>query len=438
MRILYLHQHFSTPAGATATRSHAMARALAARGHAVTIACGSMDGAATGLEGPFRRGRRQGRVGPVEVVEFAIPYGNAQGFGARLLTFLRFAAAAAPLALSGRFDLAIASSTPLTVVLPALLARSLRGLPFVFEIRDPWPELPRAMGVGSPAAWAAMDRLADAACRGAAAVVALSDGMAQTAVAHGADPARVHVVPNGCDLDLFGPQVAPWRPEAAAPWEALAVYAGAHGPANGLDLLLDAAALLQAQGERRLRLLLVGEGAEKSRLMARATAEGLHNLSFLDPLPKTRLAALLAGAQIGVQCLAPVPAFAEWTAPNKLMDYMAAGLPVVANMEGRAARLLAEGPSGIAVGPRDAAALAAALAMLAAEPARRAALGQAGRAQAVRRWDRRLLAARFCAIVEAAAEPNAGRRGGAAGAAEGAGGYAEAGRGPRLGSAPPA
>ncbi|MBX6744401.1 MAG: glycosyltransferase, partial [Acetobacteraceae bacterium] len=176
LRILYLHQHFSTPEGATGTRSFALARALAARGHAVTLACGQYAGAATGLSGPFRRGRREGRVGPIRVVEFAIPCGNAQGLAARTAAFLRYAARATRLALAGAWDVVVASSTPLTVALPALVAHRLRGLPFVFEIRDPWPELPRAMGIGSPPLWAAMDRLADAACRRAAAVVALSEG----------------------------------------------------------------------------------------------------------------------------------------------------------------------------------------------------------------------------------------------------------------------
>ncbi len=384
LRVLYLHQHFSTPAGSTGTRSFAMARALAARGHAVTVACGRYAGAESGLGGaPSRRGRREGRVGAFRVVEFAIPCGNAQSFAARAGAFARYAARASALALCRPWDVMVASSTPLTVALPALLARRARGTPFVFEIRDPWPELPRAMGVGSPPLWAAMDRLADAACRRAA-VVGLSEGMAETAVSRGADPAAVSVVPNGADLDLFGPQVAPWRPEEARPHEALAVYAGAHGRANGLDLLLRAAGLLRAQGAP-LRLLLVGEGSEKPRLAADAAAAGLDNLSFLDPLPKPRLAALLAGSPIGVQCLAPVPEFAEWTAPNKLMDY------------------LADGPCGIATPPGDAAALAGALSALAASPARRAALGAAARAQAVRRWDRRLLAARFCDVVEGAA-----------------------------------
>lgn len=406
LSILYLHQHFSTPAGATGTRAFVMARALAARGHRVTVACGRYAGAETGLGGPFRRGRREGRVGGFRVVEFAIPCGNAQGFAARGAAFARYAARASALALSRRWDVVVASSTPLSVALPALAARQARGVPFVVEIRDPWPELLRAMRVGSPPLWFALDRLADAACRHASAVVALSDGMAETAVAHGAHPAAVSVVPNGADLDLFGPQVTPWRPECARPDEAVAVYAGTHGRANGLDLLLRAAALLRANGAK-LRLLLVGEGSEKPRLMAEAAATRLGNLSFLDPLPKPRLSALLAGSQIGVQCLAPVPAFAEWTAPNKLMDYLAAGLPVVAATEGRAARLLSEGPCGIATPPGDAAALAEALAALAAAPARRAALGAAARGQAVRRWDRRLLAARFCAVVEGAALPRA-------------------------------
>jgi glycosyltransferase involved in cell wall biosynthesis len=406
LRILYLHQHHSSPAGSTATRSHGFARALAARGHAVTIACGRYDGAATGLDGPFRRGRREGRVGGVHIHELDIRCGNAMGLAARTAAFLRYAAAAARRAVAGRFDVVVASSTPLTVALPALAGRALRGTPFVFEIRDPWPELPRALG-GVPApALAAMDRLATAACRRAAAIVALSDGIAATAVARGAHPDRVHVVPNGCDLDLFGPHITPWRPAEAAPHECLALYAGAHGRANGLGTLLDAAAILRARGDARLRIVLAGDGAEKPDLIARARARHLDNVTFLDPLPRSDIGALQAGCQIALHLLADVPAFAEWTSPNKLMDGLAAGRPVVTNQPGRAARIVADGPCGIAVPPGDAAALAKALTRLAANPALRAAMGAAARRQAVQHWDHRLLAARFCAVVEAASRPH--------------------------------
>jgi glycosyltransferase involved in cell wall biosynthesis len=291
------------------------------------------------------------------------------------------------------------------VALPALAARRLRGIPFVFEIRDPWPELPRAMGVGGPALWWGLDRLADAACRHAAAVVALSDGMADTARARGA--AWVTVVPNGCDLDLFGPQVAPWRPGCVPEGQALAVYAGAQGPANGVVQLLKAAALLQAEAAP-VTLLLVGEGAETAGLRQRVIDWGLGNVRFLPPQPKTRLAGLLAGADIGLHCLAPIPDFADLTSPNKLMDGLAAGLPVVSNLGPGAARLLeGDTPCGIATAPGDTTALAAAISALVDDPARRAAMGAAGRALAERRWDRRLLAARFAEVAENAARPAA-------------------------------
>lgn len=403
LRILYLHQHYSSPEGSLPTRSHGFARALAARGHAVTMACGRYAGAATGLAGPFRGGRREGTAHGLRVVEFDIPCGNAMGLAARGVAFLRYAAQATRLAAGRRWDLVIASSTPLTVALPALAARALRGAPFVFEIRDPWPELPRALG-GVPAPiLAAMDRLATAACCRAAAIVALSEGMAGTAVARGADPARVHVIPNGCDLALFGPHVAPWRPEQAGLQECVALYAGAHGRANGLGTLLDAAAILRRRGETRLRIVLAGDGAEKPALMARAAAEGLANVTFLDPQPRAAIGALHAGCQVALHLLAGVPAFAEWTAPNKLMDGLAAGRPVITNQPGRAARIVAEGPSGIAVPPGDAAALADALVRLAKAPALREAMAEAGRRQALRRWDRRLLAERFCVVAARAA-----------------------------------
>ncbi|PWS39338.1 glycosyltransferase WbuB [Falsiroseomonas bella] len=403
LRILYLHQHFSRPEGSTATRSFHHARALAAAGHAVTLLCGRYQGAVTGLDGPFRNGLRCGRMEAFELREFDIPCGNAQGLAARSLAFLRFAARAARVALAERWDLVVASSTPLTVAIPALLARRRRHVPFLFEIRDPWPELPRALsspagGVPKPVL-AAMGRLADAACHDAAAVVVLTEGIAETAVARGAAPERVHVLPQGVDLDLFGPHVAPWRPDGIAAEDMLAVYAGAHGAANGLEALLDAAALLRGAG---ITLLLVGEGARKPGLMARAAAEGLP-VRFLDPLPKPRLAALLRGADIGLHCLAAVPEFAEWTAPNKLVDGFAAGLPMLTNVPGRAARLVTEAGCGIATPPGDAVALAGALRRLAGHRALRARMGGNGRMLAERRFDARRIATEFVQVAEAAA-----------------------------------
>lgn len=400
LRILYIHQHFSTPDGAVGTRSHAFARALIARGHHVTMLCGGYAGASTGLSGPFAQGRREGLVDGIHVVEIEARAGNAQSLSARAGKFARFALGATGRAVLSDADLVFATSTPLTVAVPALAAKLARGKPYLFEVRDLWPELPVAMGVvRSPALVGALSALEWAAYRGARAVVALSDGMAAGVARRGIARDRIAVIPNGCDLDLFARGIAP----APTPWlragEVAALYAGAHGQANGLGHLLDVAAHLRGTN---VRLVLVGDGREKPALMARAAVEQLGNVTFLDPVPRRAVPALMAACGIGIQSLADVAAFQEGTSPNKLMDYLAASLPVAITYQGWAARMVLGAGAGIAP-PRDPAAFAQELAALAADARQRAAMGQAGRRLAETRFDRALLAEKFCAVVEAAA-----------------------------------
>src|SRR5690625_4178077 len=147
MRILYFHQHFSTPKGASGIRSYMMARRLVEAGHHVTMVCGSPERADTGLSGAFQRGLRTGIVDGIEVIELDLQYSNADSFSKRTVTFLRFALRSIGLALTQQYDLVFATSTPLTAGIPGIFARWLRGKPFVFEVRDLWPELPREMGV---------------------------------------------------------------------------------------------------------------------------------------------------------------------------------------------------------------------------------------------------------------------------------------------------
>lgn len=399
MRLLYIHQHFSTPDGAVGTRSYAFARAAIARGHQVSMLCGGYQGAATGLGGAFAGGVREGLVDGIHVVELAAAAGNAQTPATRARRFARFALAASWRAARAGADLVYATSTPLTVAIPALVARA-TGTPYVFEVRDLWPELPVAMGmIANPGVVALLSGLEWAAYRGARATVALSDGMAAGVARRGIAAGKIAVIPNGCDLELFTPD----GPPAPAPWlgagETAAIYAGAHGRANGLDHLLDVALHLRGSG---VRIVLCGDGAEKPRLMVRAASEGLANVTFLDPLPRRKIPSLLRAGAIGIQSLADVAAFREGTSPNKLMDYIATGLPVVINYPGWAARLLEEADAGIAPA-RDPAAFAAALAGLAGDAGRRAAMGDAARRLAATRFDRAALAEKFVAVIEAAA-----------------------------------
>lgn len=276
MRVLYFHQHFSTPRGSVGIRSYEMARRLLARSHQVTMVCGSYGGGETGLTLPFIRGRRRGQVDGIDVIEFDLSYSNSDGFLRRSLTFLKFAARSVGLVFAERYDLVFATTTPLTAGIPGIFARWLRGKPFVFEVRDLWPELPKAMGaIRNPLVLWAMSVLEWVSYRSAHRLIGLSPGIVQGIAHRGVPSERILMVPNGSDLDLFGASPEPWRPQSIAATDLMAVFAGTHGMANGLDAVLDGAAELKRRGRGDIKLLLIGQGKLKPALQARAQREGL-------------------------------------------------------------------------------------------------------------------------------------------------------------------
>lgn len=393
MRILYFHQHFSTPQGSAGTRSYEMAQAALRAGHRVTMVCGSYAQGKTGLTGAFKRGKRRGTVDGIDIIEFDLNYGNEMGFVARLGVFAKFALGSVRLALMEPCDVVFATTTPLTAGIPGIAARLFTRRPFVFEVRDLWPELPKAMGiVRSPVVLGLMSALEWASYRAAHRLVGLSPGIVEGIARRGVPKDRITMVPNGCDLEMFSPGEAAWRPEGVRDDQLLAVFSGTHGLANGLGAVLDAAAVLKARGRDDIRIALVGQGREKAALMARAAQEGLENVLFLDPVPKTALGGLLAGADIGLQCLKNVPAFYYGTSPNKFFDYIAAGLPVLNNYPGWLAGLIGQHGCGFAVPPDDAGAFADALITASEDRAALSRMGRAARKLAETEFSRATLA----------------------------------------------
>ncbi|MGY6704792.1 glycosyltransferase family 4 protein [Roseinatronobacter sp.] len=361
MHILYFHQHFSTPQGSAGTRSYEMARALIREGHSVTMVCGAYGQGKTGLGGPFQRGRRRGVTDGIDVIEFDLSYTNDMGVLRRMGVFVKFALGSIGVAMREPADVVFATTTPLTAGIPGIFARWLKRKPFVFEVRDLWPELPRAMGLRNPVLLAVMSALEWMSYRSADRLVGLSPGIVEGIARRGVPKGRIAMVPNGCDLDLFAHSDVAWRPDGVRDDQMLAVFSGTHGLANGLDAVLDAAAVLKARGRDDIRIALVGQGREKPRLVQRAASEGLDAVLFLDPVPKVRLSGLLAGADLGLQCLRNLPAFYYGTSPNKFFDYIAAGLPVLNNYPGWLAGLITAHDCGFAVPPDDPDAFADAL-----------------------------------------------------------------------------
>lgn len=403
MKVLYFHQHFSTPKGSTGIRSYEMARRLVARGHQVTMVCGSYGGGETGIAVPFVNGMRRGEVDGIDIIEYDLAYSNSDGFFKRSMTFVKFALRSIGVALTARYDLAFATTTPLTAGIPGIFARWFRGKPFVFEVRDLWPELPRAMGViRNPLVLGAMSVLEWVSYRSAHRLVGLSPGIVDGIARLGVPRERIALIPNGCDLDIFAGEVEPWRPWQVKSDDLLAVFAGTHGIANGLEAILDVAAELKRRTREDIKLLLIGQGKLKPALQERTRREGLDNVLFHEPVNKARLAGLMAGTDVGLQILANVPAFYYGTSPNKFFDYIAAGLPVLNNYPGWLAGMIRENQCGFAVDPENPQAFADALEQAANERSALLAMGKRSRLLAEREFDRERLSNQFVDWLEMA------------------------------------
>jgi glycosyltransferase involved in cell wall biosynthesis len=393
MKVLYFHQHFSTPRGSVGTRSYEMARRLVECGHSVTMVCGSYRGGETGLAGAFVSGRRRGTVDGIDVIEFDLAYANADGFIKRTLTFLGFALRSVVIALREPCDIVFATTTPLTAGIPGIFARWLRRKPFVFEVRDLWPELPRAMGViRNPLVLWAMGVLEWVSYRSATRLVGLSPGIVDGIASRGINPQAIAMISNGCDLRIFSDVADRWRPAGVGESDLLALFAGTHGMANGLDAVLGAAEVLKRRGRSDIKLVLVGQGQLKLALQRDAARRGLDNVVFHEPIGKARLAALMASTDIGMQVLADVPAFYYGTSPNKFFDYIAAGLPVLNNYPGWLAEIIKREGCGFAVPPQDPEAFATALECAADDRVALRAMGNKARRVAEESFDRSRLA----------------------------------------------
>lgn len=404
MKVLYFHQHFVTPKGAGAIRSYAMARKLIERGHSVTMVCGSNTTGTTGLDGPFQKGKRRGWVDGIDVIELDLAYSNSDGFLKRIWTFLLFAMRSVWIALTEKYDLVLATTTPLTAGIPGIFARLLRRKPFVFEVRDLWPELPREMGViTNPLVLWAMGVLEWVSYRSAHRLIGLSPGIVEGIKKRGVPAERIAMVPNGCDLDIFTDAAMPWRPDGVEESDLMAVFAGTHGMANGLDAVLDAAGELKNRGRRDIKFVLIGSGKLKPELMARADREGLDNVIFHEPVKKSELAGLMRATDLGMQILANVPAFYYGTSPNKFFDYIAAGVPVLNNYPGWLAEMIEREQCGYAVPPANPEAFADAMERAAAEREQLPDMGRRAKALAEREFDREKMASKWVDWVVGAA-----------------------------------
>lgn len=409
MRILYLHQYFTTPAMPGATRSYEMGRRLVALGHEVVMITSQREPA-----GLYPSGWFVTEESGIEVHWLPVPYSNRMAYGDRLKAFAHFAWAAGRRAAQLGGDVVLATSTPLTIALPGIYAARRTGAPMVFEVRDLWPTVPIALGaLRSPLSIAAARRLERLAYSRSARVVALSPEMKAGVVAAGYPAERVSVIPNGCDLEAF--EIGPAEGLAlrrSYEWlgeRPLVVYTGTLGQVNGVEYLARLAAATQRL-DPEVRFLVIGGGREEEKV--RATAAELRvldqNFFMLPSIQKREVPAWLSAADLATSLVIDVKEL--WAnSANKVFDALAAGRPVAINHEGWLADLLRETGSGVVLDPKDLPGAARRLVRALNDRRWLGRAGEAARKVARARFDRNRLAVQLEGVLREAVGTQAGR-----------------------------
>ena len=300
-----------------------------------------------------------------------------------------------------------ATSPPLTMALPAMAAARRHSAPLVFEVRDLWPEAPIQMGaLRNPLAQRAARGLERLVYRTAAEVIALSPGMRDGIVAAGVAPARVTLVPNASDLELFSPEVdgTPARERLGLGERFVCSYFGTMGEANDLTPVIEAAALMQERGDDGVAFVLHGQGKRRAALEELARRRGARQRDLLRPACPTRssVAQLAAASDACMTIYKDVPILATCS-PNKLFDTFAAGRPAIVNTDGWLRELVEDNEAGVFVRPNDPADLAERVGELRDQPELVERYGHNARELAEREFGRDMLAERALSVLERAA-----------------------------------
>ncbi len=389
MRFLILTQYFPPEVGAPQIRLMAMARELQRLGHGVEVVT-AMPNYPRGEIFPGYRGKRFIResVDGVPVIRTWIYPATGTSVLKRLLNYWSFALTSlAGCMRADHADYIFVESPPLFLGLSAYLCSRLRRTPFVLNVSDLWPASARELGiVRIPALLWLAERLERFLYRTAQRVCAVTEGICAAIDATRSAKAKAIFLPNGVDTNMFrrvsNAQV-PWCRTGEIPF----LYAGTHGYAQGLDVILEAARLLRERPE--IVFLLVGDGPEKSRLEQRVREERMQNVRFARPQPPSAMPELFSASRASIVPLRRTHLFRS-ARPSKIFPSLACETPVIYCGEGEAAELLTTEHCGLGVPPECPPALADAVMRLADDPALAGELGSRGRAFVSRTytWER--------------------------------------------------
>jgi len=406
MHILFLTDNFPPETNAPASRTHEHAKRWVASGHRVIVVTGAPNFPSGNLHEGYRNALWQREtMDGIEVVRVWTYMTANEGFVRRTLDYLSFMVTGflASLFLP-RPDVIVATSPQFFTSCAAWVVSLLRRRPFVFELRDLWPDSIVAVGaMRDSAAIRAMRRLEYFLYRRASRIVSVTHSFKRVLSGNGIDPEKIVVVPNGLDVGSYQPGERPQELERRLGVEGkfVAAYVGTIGMAHGLSALLETAAMLKSRPD--IAFVLVGTGAEQAALAQRCKDERLDNVIFVGAVSKAEVREYWKLCDVALVLLRDSPLF-EHVIPSKMFEAMGTERPIILGVRGESRGILEAAQAGIAISPEDSGELAEAIVALAGDPARRERLGKSGRRFAIREFNRDHLADKMLSVLASAAE----------------------------------
>ena len=405
MHILFLTDNFAPETNAPASRTQEHTKRWVAAGHRVTVVTTAPNFPAGKIfEGYRNRMWQREWIDGVEVIRLWTYISANEGFLRRTLDYVSFmvsAILATPFL--PRPDVIVSTSPQFFTPCAAYVVSRLKRRPWVFELRDLWPDSIVAVGaMNETTLIRALRKLEYFLYRKATRIVSVTQSFREILSKNGIDPGKIEVVPNGADLEAYRPGE---RSEMLAEkfgckGKFVAAYVGTIGLAHGLGTLLDAAEQLRERDD--IAFVLVGAGAEEKALMAEAGRRGLDNVHFAGSVSKAEVREYWRFCDVALVLLRDSPLFRH-VLPSKMFEAMSTERPIILGVKGESEAVLKEANAGIAIPPEDSRALAAAILQLATDREQRIAMGKTGREFVTSRYNRDVLANRMLAVLEQAA-----------------------------------
>lgn len=407
MKILYVSQYYPPEMGAPSARASELAKHWVSMGHQPTILTG-FPNHPTGRVPPewrsrFRRLRFRETVDSVNILRTWLwPLPNRKAYE-RALNYSSFCASASLAGITiSKPDVVIGTSPQLLVGLSAWWIARLKRVPFIFEVRDLWPESLVAVGAGDASSMLhkVLGHIAGFLYRKSDHIVVVTPAFKDHLIKHWSVPdAKISVVENGVETDLFRPDSNTLHTSEGLPSRKFRVcYIGTLGWAHGLDTLVQAAGQLQSRGPE-VEFLLVGEGADKERIKMLAREQGLSNISFADQMPRERIPEFIQQCDACLVLLRKTDVF-KTVIPTKMLEYMSCARPVILGVDGQARSILEEARGGIYVEPENAKALANAILELKTRPELCEQFGNNNRRYILDKFSRQETAERYIEVLE--------------------------------------